>query len=359
MLKNKIFQYFFIEFFKIFLLVTLSFSLLIWFTQAARLLELVTEYGNPIEIYGKYMLYSFPKILDNTYLISFIISFLFLFAKLETEKEIQIYWLSGVSKFKIYYNCLIIGLLVLIINLVISNLLAPWSSYKGRLILGESKFTLVNTLVKEKNFNSPLKGLTIYVENNDKRGNLNGIFIYEKNRTITAQTGQVISNGEKTFLKLFNGTSQENIKGKINFVKFEETIFDFSKFELKNTIYPKFSERSLKWLINNLNKTQHDIKRRMEIREEINSRTIKPLIILIITSLISLSLFSNNEKFNLKKLKIIIYIFSVLILILNQILLGISGKNSFFTYCYILFLLIIFVLQNILFKKFLKFESSK
>ena len=53
--------------------------------------------------------------------------------------------------------------------------------------MGDSKFTLVNALVKEKNFNTPLKGLTIYVENNDKKGNLNGIFIYEKSRIITAQ----------------------------------------------------------------------------------------------------------------------------------------------------------------------------
>ena len=45
MLKNKIFQYFFTEFFKIFLLISLSFSLLIWFTQAARLLELITDLG--------------------------------------------------------------------------------------------------------------------------------------------------------------------------------------------------------------------------------------------------------------------------------------------------------------------------
>ena len=103
MLKNKIFQYFFIEFFKIFLIISLSFSLLIWFTQAARLLELITEFGNPIGTYVKYMLFSYPKIFQNTFLLNFIISMFFLFTKFENSNEIGIYWLSGISKKKNIY----------------------------------------------------------------------------------------------------------------------------------------------------------------------------------------------------------------------------------------------------------------
>jgi len=67
MFKNKIFNYFFLEFFKIFLLITLSLSILIWMTQAARLLELITEYGNPISVYIKYILSIYPKILRNIF----------------------------------------------------------------------------------------------------------------------------------------------------------------------------------------------------------------------------------------------------------------------------------------------------
>ena len=180
MLKNKIFQYFFTEFFKIFLLISLSFSLLIWFTQAARLLELITEFGNPVSVYFKYLLFSYPKILQNTFLLNFIISMFFLFAKLNDAKEFGIYWLSGVSKFKIYSLCMIIGSVVLLMHLILSIFIAPWSSYQGRLVLGDSKFTLVNALVKEKNFNTPLKGLTIYVENNDKKGKFKWNFYLRK-----------------------------------------------------------------------------------------------------------------------------------------------------------------------------------
>ena len=267
----------------------------------------------------------------------------FLFAKLNDAKEFGIYWLSGVSKFKIYYLCMIIGTVVLFMHLILSIFIAPWSSYQGRLILGDSKFTLVNALVKEKNFNTPLKGLTIYVEENDKKGNLNGIFIYEKSRIITAQKGRVLTDGDNSFLELFNGTSQEKNNEKINVINFNSTIFDFSKYQLRNTSYPKFTERQINWLFKRLNNTQI---------------SIKPFLILIISTLICFLLFTNNDKINLKKLKVIIYIFSISLLIINQIMLNLSGKNINYTMIYIFSLAIFFIVTNIVLLRFIKGETK-
>ena len=358
MVKNKIFQYFFIEFFKIFILVSLSFSLLIWFSQAARLLSLITEFGNPVSIYVKYLIFSYPKILDNTYLLNFIISLFFLFAKLDSQNEMQIYWLSGISKLKIYSICVYIGLLALIINIILSNFIAPWSSYQGRLLLGNSKFTLINALVKEKNFNSPLGGLTIFVEKNDKKGNLRGIFIYEKSRTITAASGEVLSDGNTSYLNLYNGTTQEKTKNSVNFIKFKKTTFDFSKYQLQNTSYPKFNERNFNWLITNLDSKQISENRKKEIREEINTRIIKPFLIIALTSLISFLIFSNNEKINSKKLKFFIFFGSISLLILNQIALGISGKNINSSYAYLSILLMLIAIINLFFFLQIKNENK-
>jgi lipopolysaccharide export system permease protein len=246
----------------------------------------------------------------------------------------------------------------LVLNLILSIFLAPWSSYQGRLVLGESKFTLVNALVKEKNFNTPLKGLTIYVENNDKKGNLNGIFIYEKSRIITAQKGRVLTDGDNSYLELFNGTSQEKNNKKINFINFNSTIFDFSKYQLRNTSYPKFTERKINWLFERLKNTQISMKNRIDLRVEINSRLIKPFVILIVSTLICFLLFTNNDKINLKKLRIIIYVLSVSLLIINQIMLNLSGKNITYTMLYIFSLILFFIVTNFIFFKFIKGETK-
>lgn len=358
MLKNKIFQYFFIEFFKIFLIVSLSLSLLIWFTQAARLLELITEFGNPINVYIKYLIFNYPKILQNTFLINFIVSMFFLFTKFENSNEMKIYWLSGIGKKQIYLLCICISGILLILYLFLSIFLSPMSSFKGRLILGNSKFTLINSLVKEQNFNSPLKGLTIYVEKNDKKGNLEGIFIYEKTRVIISKKGKVLSDDKNSYLELIDGATQEknNLNNKINFIKFNKTTFDFSKYNLKNISHPKFKERKLNWLFTNLKNEKFSINIKKEIREEINSRIIKPFLIIILVSIICFNLISRKEKINLKKLKFLIYLISIILIIINEIAIGVSGKSFYYTLIYILFLFIIFLISNTILIKNLKNE---
>ena len=356
MVKNKIFQYFFLEFFKIFILVSLSLSVLIWMTQAARLLELITEFGNPVEIYVKYLVLSYAKILDNTILLCFLISMFFLFAKFENSNEIGIYWLSGVSKFKIFKISLIIAAIVIFFNLILSIFIAPWSSSKGRVTLSESKFSLINSLVKEKNFNSPLKGLTIYVEENDKNGNLEGIFIYEKTRTIIAEKGRVLTNKNGSYLELSKGVTQEKVGENINFINFNSTIFDFSKYQLQNVGHPKFNERDIFWLKNTLKDKK--IKKINEIREEINKRIIKPFFILISCVMSCFLLYTNNEKINLKKLRFVTYTFSILTLIFNQALLGISGKSFYHSIAYVITLIILFLILTISLNFFLKSEAK-
>ena len=356
MLKNKIFQYFFLEFFKIFLLVSLSLSLLIWMTQAARLLELITEFGNPVNIYIKYLILSYPKILENTFLLSFLISMFFFIAKLDTSNELGIYWLSGISKFQIVKVTIYISTFVLLLNLSLSVFFAPWASGKGRLILGESKFSLINSLVKEKNFNSPLKGLTLYVDKNDQNGNLEGIFIYEKTRTIIAKKGRVLKDENGSYLELIRGTTQEKIGDKINFINFNSTIFDFSKYQLQNVGVLKFNERNILWLFDQL--TKNKISKINEIREEINKRLLKPFFIFIACIMSCFLLYTNNEKINLKKFRLCIYSFSIIVLILNQALLGLSGKNIYHSFGYAVILLLMFLVMTIFLYQFLKSEAK-
>ena len=355
MVKNKIYQYFFKEFFKIFLLVSLSISILIWITQATRLLELITEFGNPVEVYIKYLILIYPKILDNTFLLSYLISIFFLFSKLDSAKELNIYWLSGISKYKIYKITLIISTLIIILNLLLSIFLAPNSSYLARMVLGESKFSLINSLVKEKNFNTPLKGLTIYVERNDKKGNLQNIFIYEKERTIIANFGRVIEQGEDTFLELSNGFTQEKLGNKLNYINFNKTIFDFSKYKLRNIKYPKYDERNIGWIVLNMN--NKNISTFEEIREEFNKRIIKPFFSLIIGLLGCMLLFTNNEKINIFKYKIIIYLLSVMFLVFNQAIIGLSGTSYLYSIYYASFIFIQFLIVNFILKKFVLFSQ--
>ena len=356
MVKHKIFKYFLYEFFKIFFTISLLFSILIWMTQAARLLELITELGNPINIYSKYIFLRFPKIYEETFLISFLVSIFFLFSKFQNSNEINIYFLSGINKFQLYKICIFFSTILIILYLFLSIIISPSLSFKGRELLGKSEFNLINTLVKEKNFNSPLEGLTIFINKNDEKGNLEGIFIYEKNRTIIAKKGEVLSKNEDYYLKLINGITQEKVNENLNTIKFESTIFDFSKFSLRNTVYPKFSERDIFWIYSNMN--NFDIKFE-EIREEFSKRVIMPFSIFILCTLASFILISNSEKFNKNYFKYFIYTASFLYLFINQAIINISSNYLYGWAIYSLILILIFLFFLIILLRAFRNESTK
>ena len=102
MKKNKLGYYFIQEFLKNYLSILLAFGLIIWITQAVRLLDLIGEDGNSIKTYFTYIALIFPKILSRISLIIFFVSLLVTIIKFEDNNEMRALWLSGVKKKTIY-----------------------------------------------------------------------------------------------------------------------------------------------------------------------------------------------------------------------------------------------------------------
>ena len=87
MFKNKLFKYFSLELLKSFSVILVTLSFIIWFNQAARYLDLVTENGNPINVYLIFVFFQFPKIFSQLFLFSLLVSLFYTISKLENENE--------------------------------------------------------------------------------------------------------------------------------------------------------------------------------------------------------------------------------------------------------------------------------
>ena len=355
MFKNKLNNYIIKEILKSYLLVLLSFSMLIWIAQAAKNLHLITESGLSIETYIYFTLLIFPKIISQLMIISFMIGTFLTILKLIETKEIEIYWLAGISKLNIVFIIFKISFIPTILTLAFYIYIVPNTNFKSRDLLAKSEFSIVNSLVKKNNFNSPLKKLTIYVNKNDNKGNLEKIFIFEEFKSIIAKKGRVININNKNYLELIEGFIHEkNQLQDIKVIKFEKTIFDFTKYQTEITKYTKLQERSTIWLLHEYKKSKK-IKNK-NILEEIHKRFFKPLYIPLIAFLCCFLLYTNNEKVNLLKLKIIIFSFSTFLIIFIEILISLSVKNYLFqNFFYILPFFGAILIYNIL-KNFLKNE---
>ena len=359
MFKNKLNSYVISEVIKSYLTVLFALSLLIWIAQAAKFLGLITETGLSVKIYITYIFLIFPKTLSQLILISFLISLFMTILKLQENKELDIYNLSGISKIEISLLIFKISIFPTILGLLFYLYIVPTSNYKSRQVLAKSEFSMVNSLVKKQNFNSSLKNLTIFVGENDNKGNIEKVYIFEEFKTIISKTGRVLNIEGKNYLELTDGFIHEKDKNnKINVVRFKKTMFDFTKYQTDIIKDPKLQEQKTTEII----KQYKIIKNKKEIENlkyELHKRIFKPLFIPAIALICCFLLFSNNEKINLNKLKISIFTFSTIFIIFIEIILNFSAKKILYTY-FLYFLPIILILTiSIILIKFLNSEPNK
>jgi lipopolysaccharide export LptBFGC system permease protein LptF len=339
--------YFIQEFLKNYLSILLAFGLIIWITQAVRLLDLIGEDGNSIKTYFLYILSIMPKYFSRISLLIFFISFLVTISKFEDHNELRALWFSGLEKKK-FINYLIRSSIILIVILVIVRcFIVPYFSNYSRHLLLNTSVGAIGPLLKQNNFNNPLKKITIYVGKKNQINELEDIILFEDSadikKTIIAKSGVVINENNKNLFVLVEGSIHEERKDKkISILDFDKTTLDLSQYNKKTVDYYKFNEILFFELIKKLNNTN--------AIGELNDRIIMPLFIPSLVLLACFLIITNKEVINNNFLKIIIFAYGIIIIIISEILLDLSSKKlyaSLFLYVTpFLFLIINWVLLN-------------
>ncbi|PHX88786.1 MAG: hypothetical protein CK535_05125 [Pelagibacteraceae bacterium] len=362
MKKNKLGYYFIREFLKNYLSILVAFGLIIWITQAVRLLDLIGEDGNSIKTYFLYILSILPKIFSKISLIIFFISIVVTISKFEDHNELGALWFSGLEKKK-FINYLLRSSIILIAILVVFRcFIIPYSSNYSRYLLLNTGVETIGPLLKQNNFNNPLKKITIYVGKKNQINELEDIILFEYSpdikKTIIAKSGVVINENNKNLLVLVDGSVQEERKDKkISILDFDKITLDLSQYSKKTVDYYKFNEILFFELIKRLN-NKNDAQL-SNIIGELNDRIIIPLFIPSLVLLACLLIITNKEVINNNLLKIIIFTYGIAIIITSEILVDLSSKRihtSLFLYFAPLFFLIV---NWILLNYFLKRENIK
>ena len=223
MLSNKIYKHFFIELSRYFFLVLFTFSIIVWAVQAVNFLDLIVEDGHGVTVYLNYSLLNIPKILTKFVPLSFLIALFLTILKFESESEFLILWTSGLNKMKIVNFFFKVSILVTILQLVFSSLINPKFLNQSRSLIKSSNLDYISTMIKSKQFNDTIDGLTIYVEEKKPNGVLKNIFIRDdgnvlkslenskdsNNVTIYAKEGKIEEGSLGSYLALRNGTIQK------------------------------------------------------------------------------------------------------------------------------------------------------
>ncbi len=357
MLSNKIYKHFFFELSRYFFLVLFTFSIIVWAVQAVNFLDLIVEDGHGVTVYLNYSLLNIPKILTKFVPLSFLIALFLTILKFESESEFLILWTSGLNKMKIVNFFFKVSILVTILQLVFSSLINPKFLNQSRSLIKSSNLDYISTMIKSKQFNDTIDGLTIYVEEKKPNGVLKNIFIRDdgsvlkglenskdsNNVTIYAKEGKIEEGSSGSYLALRNGTIQkENDKNEIVSINFIKTNMQMEGLKTKSIIMPKIQETSSKILIECIISKNKNIdilncpktESKVDTLAEINRRFGMPLYIPAISLILSFLLISRNENKRKNLYKYFYFGLSFLILVVAEILVRYSGKSYFYSYLY-------------------------
>ena len=369
-MKNRIYKYFFYEFIRYFTVVLFALTAIIWTIQAVNYLDLVTDDGHAFTIYLFYSSLTLPKIITKLIPFSFLIASILTILKLDKDNELIILWSSGLNKIHIVNLIFRISLLIIFIQLLLSAFIIPETLNYSRSILKNSKLQFIPSLLKEKEFNDTVEGLTIFVGQKKSNQEYEDIFIRDDSNVVTqissgsatifAKSGYV-SDDQKT-LVLYDGNIHKlDTDNSISIVTFGQTEIDFSELSTKTISEPKIQETSTIKIIEciqnkniGLRNCGENENQKKDAIIEINKRFGMPIYIPLISLITCFLLSIRIEKKISSYYKYLYFILGFFIVVISEIAVRYSGISTQHASLY--YLMPVFLIPIIYFSLIKKFK---
>jgi lipopolysaccharide export system permease protein len=272
----------------------------IWLSQSLRMLDIVINQSQSVGTFIYLTVLGLPQLMPL--ILPFAIFFAVLYAlnRLYTESELVVMWAAGFSRWVVVWPILAIALAVTAVGYLFSLVVMPAGMREMKNRVFEIRADLVNTFVREGSFTNPIKGLTVYVSENNPGGDIRGILVHDARNpkgiaTYMAQSGLLANTPTGPRLIMNQGNVQwlEGGEGRLKILNFEKYTFDLSQFDKgQNTRIPEVAER---WL-NELFFPEASVpeKQRKKFISEAHSRLSGPLYSIVFALIAVVALVGGN-----------------------------------------------------------------
>ena len=361
-MKKIIFKKLLNEILIFFLISSLALTLIVWVIQAVNYLDIVTEDGHSFGVYFNYTSLSLPKLFSRLLPFAFFFSIFYTINIYEERNQLLLYWTHGVGKKQFINKIVQFSLIFLILQLILSVTIVPYSSNKSRSFIRASTLDFFPNLIKPKKFIDTVENLTIFIDSKNKNGDYKNIILKDNTnkdnvQIIIAQNGKIISTNNKKMLLLKNGKiNQINSKKEITTFNFEETQFDLSKYSSKTTTYPKIQEletakliQCTKFLLKDLEEELlfEDLKCQKNfldnLIQELFKRIYLPFYIILMALTSSLLVLKSKNTPNYSIFKTTVFVIGVIFLVIPEILLNFTGTSYSSNLLFLLFPIFFYV----------------
>ena len=372
-MKKTIYKYFFYEFLRYFTITLFALAAIVWTIQAVNYLDLVVEDGHAFTVYFSYSFLTLSKVITKLIPFCFLIATMLTISKLEKDNELMVLWTSGLNKIHVVHFLFNLSLVVMLLQLILTTAINPKLLYLSRSLLKNSQLQFIPSLLKERQFNDTVEGLTIFVDEKDNNQNYKNIFIRDDGK-ILSEIGEAASaifaksgyiSSDERNLVLHNGSIQRlEEDGSVNIFKFDKTVLNLSGITTKSITEPKMQETSTQEILLciktkdlNIHNCNLDKKSLMDTKIEINKRLGMPIYIPLISLLCSFLLTSRKDKKIYSYKKYIYFAIGFTVLALAEIIVRYSGISWTHSAVYYLMPLIMAPLFYLILLRTFKYEN--
>jgi lipopolysaccharide export system permease protein len=220
-----------------FLLFTVVLTLVIWMTQALRMLDVVLNRGQSAELFAWLSMLMVPSLLVVIAPIAFFGAALYVLNRLNTDSVLVVMWSAGVSRLQTALPVLCAAIVAMAITYTCSLYLMPLGQRSMNDKLFDIRADIGAAILREGTFSSPSDGLTVFIRELAPGGVIRGILVHDTRQpqrpsTYLAESGTLVQTPQGPRLIMSNGHIEQTEAGgaRLSMLKFDRYVFDLDQF---------------------------------------------------------------------------------------------------------------------------------
>jgi lipopolysaccharide export system permease protein len=218
-------------------LFTFLLTVVVWLSQSLRLLDLVINRGQSAPTFVYLSMLMLPQLMVIILPIAFFGGVLYGLHKLSVDSELIVMSASGYSRAQLAVPVLMAAGLVMAVTYFCGLYLMPLGQRAMKAEVVSIRADIGAALLTEGTFNTPAKGLTVFIRELSPDGHIRGILVHDNRNakrptTYIARGGVLAQTAAGSRLIMLDGTIEQSAQGgaQLSVLKFQRYVFDLDQF---------------------------------------------------------------------------------------------------------------------------------
>ena len=220
------------------LVIAISLTCIVWLTQSLRFVDMIVNRGLSATNFLTFTMLLLPTFLSLIGPIALFAAAIFTYNRMVNDSEVVVMRASGMAPIRIGRPALALAFLIMILGYFNSLYLLPTTYREFKDMQREFRSEFSTLLLQEGIFNPVAAGITVFVRERSKRGELYGIIIHDEREadtpvTMMAERGAIVSSDKGPRVLMVNGNRQEvqSDDGRLSLLYFDRYTFDLQNIE--------------------------------------------------------------------------------------------------------------------------------